>query len=427
MTVSSSPRRLLAKAKSLLRWRVWSVWPSFPTEWSQVPVRVRPAAVQISRLTIAAVISFLAANAWSPGIRDLTAPLTALLVVQASTVGTLRTGLVRVGAVLTGVLVAVGVSSVLGLTWWSLALVIASSLILAKVFRLGGQTLEAPISAMLILAVSTPELAGEVRLVNTLIGSVVGVAFSVLVPVAIPNARARDAVRGVARSQAALLDEVAAGLGRRAPHPEEVKAWFEWVEHLGGEIDEAVTAVQAAEEGRALNPRALAAARVHTGLRAVLVRLDRCLAAERALLVVISTELPGIDGADESDAGAELRRVFAMVFDDIAGALRAFSDLVEAEYGADRGRADEALSRTLDIVSETRAVLTELRFLDVGTEQQSDTWMLRGPVLAAVESLLGQLDLEQTERSSQAWLRRRPLAALPDAWQRKGDPGHRRG
>ena len=405
---------------------MWLVWPSFPTAWSQVPARLRPATVQISRLTIAAVISFLVANWWSPGTGDLTAPLTALLVVQASTVGTLQMGLVRVGAVLTGVLVAVGVATTLGLSWWSLALVIAASLVLAKVLRLGDQSLEAPISSMLILAVSSPELAAEVRIVNTLIGTTIGIAFSLLVPVAIPNARAREAVRGVARSQAALLDEVALGLGSRAPHPEEVTAWFEWTDHIGGDIDAAASAVQAAEEGRTLNPRALAAATVHPGLKGVLRRLERSLAAERTLLIVIGREMPAREGASESVTGAELRRVFAVILDDLAGALRAFADLVDAEFSANPSHTDEALHRTLDIVSETRAVLTELRFLDVAAAHDTDAWMLQGPVLAAVEELLRQLDLEQEERSSQAWLRRRPLPALPEAWQRRGDQGRRR-
>ncbi len=424
MTVSS-PRRLFAKVRSRLRSRMWLVWPSFPTAWSQVPDRLRPATVQISRLTIAAVISFVAANAWSPGTGDLTAPLTALLVVQASTVGTLQMGLVRVGAVLTGVLVAVGVATTLGLSWWSLGLVITASLILAKVLRLGDQSLEAPISSMLILAVSSPELAAEVRIVNTLIGTTIGIAFSLLVPVAIPNARARESVRAVARSQAALLDEVALGLGSRAPHPEEVTAWFEWTDHIGSDIDDAATAVQAAEEGRTLNPRALAAATVHPGLKGVLRRLDRCLAAERTLLTVIGKEMPAREGTSESATGAELRRVFAMILDDVANALRAFADLVDAEFSTNPGHTDEALHRTLDIVAETRAVLTELRFLDVAPAGGPEAWMLQGPVLAAVEELLRQLDLEQTERSSQAWLRRRPLGALPEAWQRKGDGGRR--
>jgi uncharacterized membrane protein YgaE (UPF0421/DUF939 family) len=133
---------------------LWWLWPSFPTSWSAVPARVQPAASQIARLTIAAVVSYLVADSLSPGIVDLTAPLTALLVVQASTVGTLQMGLVRVGAVLTGVLVAVGLASTIGLSWWSLGAVIAASLVLAKVLRLGEQSLETPISAMLILAVS---------------------------------------------------------------------------------------------------------------------------------------------------------------------------------------------------------------------------------------------------------------------------------
>ena len=94
-------RRGRSRSRSRRRELIWSIWPSFPISWSEVPARIRPAVSQITRLTAAAVIAYLVANAVSPGILDLTAPLTALLVVQASTVGTLRMGLVRVGAVLT--------------------------------------------------------------------------------------------------------------------------------------------------------------------------------------------------------------------------------------------------------------------------------------------------------------------------------------
>jgi hypothetical protein len=138
-------KRLSVHTRSLLRQALWRVWPSSPSSWSQVPAQIRPAAVEIGRLTAAAVVSYLIAGWVSPHTTDLTAHLTALLVVQASTVGTLRMGLVRVGAVLTGVLVAVGVSTFLGLSWWSLALVVAASLVLAKTLHLGEQSLETPI------------------------------------------------------------------------------------------------------------------------------------------------------------------------------------------------------------------------------------------------------------------------------------------
>ena len=397
--------RVRARARSSVRRVLWWVWPSYPTSWGALPDRLRPAASQIVRLTVAAVVAYVIADTFSPGILDLTAPLTALLVVQATTVGTLQMGLVRVGAVLTGVLVAVGVSTWIGLSWWSLAAVIATSLGLAKVLRLGDQSLEAPISAMLILAVSSPELAAEVRVVNTLIGTVVGIAFSLVVPVSIPSARATGAVRQVARSQAALLDEVALSLTDRAPHPEEVAAWFAWTEDIGRDVDAAAAAVRTVEQSRRLNPRALTAAVVHPGLRNALERLDRCLVAERALLVVIGREAPEAGGGADPSFSPELRRAFAVVLDDVADALRGFGDLVSAEFGGGKvDRVDELFARTLDIVRETRAVLTELVLLDVDPRQQTGLWMLQGSVLTAVGEVLQQLDLEHIERRSAARL-----------------------
>ncbi len=401
-----------------MRW-LSGVWPSVLTLGSDVPARLRPAAAQIGRLTVAAITAYLVANATSPGIVDLTAPLTALLVVQASTVGTLRMGLIRVGAVLTGVLVSVGLASSVGLSWWSLGAAVAASLILATALRLGEQSLEAPISAMLILAVSSPELAAQTRVVNTLIGTVVGIGISLLVPVSIPNARASDDVRRVARSQAALLDEVALTLGDRAPDPEEVKAWFDWAAHIAGEINDASAALQALQDRRRLNPRALVAAKVYPGLRSALDRLDRCLAAERSLLAAIANEAPHDPATAGNASATEMGGPFAVVLDDLANGLRAFGDVVSAEYGVAGKvyRADEAMARTLDAVRETRAVLAELMTLEVDPRERSNVWMLQGSMLAAVDQVLRQLDWELPEPdTTQPWLTRYGLPVLPEAW-----------
>lgn len=400
---------------------LWSVWPSMPPSWGEVPKRLAPASTQILRLTVAAVVAYAVAELLFPGILDLTAPLTALLVVQASTVGTLLMGMVRVGAVLTGILIAVGIAATIGLTWWSLGLVIAASLVAAMLLRLGDQTLEAPISGMLILAVSTPGIAAEVRLANTLIGTIVGIGFSVLVPVAIPNSRASEAVRRVTRSQAALMDEVARALGDRPPHPEEVQAWFDWTDDIAAEIRTSSTAVEAVRESRRFNPRALATAVVYPGLRAAVDRLEGSLAAERALLVVIGKEAPSDRGGVPDPLERELRRAFAVVLDDLANGLRAFGDLVEAEYGRGvRDHADAALERMLESVRETRAVLTELMLLDVDPREQTELWMLQGSVLAAINHAVAQLDIENTERSTKAWLSRFEIPNPGIAWLPKG-------
>jgi uncharacterized membrane protein YccC len=389
-----------------------------PTSWSQVPARLRPASAQIARLTVAAVVAYLVAEALSPGIVDLTAPLTALLVVQASTVGTLQMGLVRVGAVLTGVLVAVGLASFFGLSWWTLAAVIAASLVLAKVLRLGEQSLEAPISAMLILGVSSPELAAETRVVNTLIGTVVGIGFSLLVPVTIPNTRARDAVRGVARSQAGLLDEVALTVASRTPHPDEVTAWLAWTDHIDGDTESAAASVEAVAQSRKLNPLALASATVHPGLSDALGRLARSLAALRALLAVIALQASAPGETADSPAAVELRRAFGVLLEILAGGLRSFADVIDAEFGSGNvDRVEEATDQTVETVREARAVVTELMLIDVDPQVQTDLWMLQGSVLTAVEHILGQLDLEHSERRGEAWLTRRAMPLIPPTWQ----------
>lgn len=381
--------------RSQLRTLLWWAWPTSPTSWSQLPQRLAPTAIQVTRLTVAAVVAYVVAGRLIPaGAVDVTAPLTALLVVQASTVGTLRMGLVRVGAVLTGVLVAVAVAAAIGLTWWSLGVVIAASLLLAKALRLAEQSLEAPISAMLILAVSSPELAAEVRIGLTLIGTAVGVAFSLVAPVAIPNARAAESVRRVARSQAALLNEVALALGGRAPQPEEVAAWFDWAEDIDLEITAASTAVRVAAESRTLNARAFTTAKVHDRLRSAVGRLDRCLTAEHTLLGAIAGA-PAVATDAEDSAGADLRRAFAVILDDIASGLRALGDVLGAQPGQ-RSPVQPGLAadRLAEIVREARAVLTELVLLDVDPRHHTDLWLVQGSMLSAVDQILTQLDLD---------------------------------
>jgi len=409
--------------RSQLRTLLWWVWPTSPTSWSELPKRLAPAAIQVARLTVAAVVAYVVAGRLIPaGAIDLTAPLTALLVVQASTVGTLRMGLVRVGAVLTGVVVAVTVAAAIGLTWWSLGVVIAASLLLAKVLRLAEQSLEAPISAMLILAVSDPELGAEVRIGLTLVGTVVGVAFSLVAPVAIPNARAAEAVRRVARSQAALLNEVALALGGRAPQAEEVAAWLDWRKDIDRELTDASAAVRVAEESRTLNARALTTAKVHHRLRSAVERLDRCLNAEQTLLGAVAAA-PEITARAGDPEGSELRRAFAVILDDVANGLRALGDVLGAQPGQrSPSQPNLAADRLSEIVRESRAVLTELVLLDVDPRRNTDLWLVQGSMLSAVDQILTQLDLDVDLGSQEPGLRWK----LPSVVRRQWPPLGRR-
>src|SRR4029453_11079570 len=78
-----------------------------------------------------------------------------------------RGGLVRAGSVVAGVLVATLFAGAVGLTWWSLGLVVAISLIAGRLLRLGPHLPEVAITAMLVLAVGGGEPAAPQRIVRT--------------------------------------------------------------------------------------------------------------------------------------------------------------------------------------------------------------------------------------------------------------------
>src|SRR3954454_21390626 len=160
----------------------------------------RPALGWTLRLTLAAVASYVVAEqAFPRADPPLLAPLTALLVVQLTPVSILESGLDRVVSVVAGVGLAVLLSIAVGLSWWSLGLLIGLSLVVGQVLRLGDNLLEVPISAMLVLGVgaaSARAFAGE-RIAETLVGAAVGVLSTLLVPprVAVPDAA--GAIAGV--------------------------------------------------------------------------------------------------------------------------------------------------------------------------------------------------------------------------------------
>ena len=103
------------------------------------------------------------------------APLTALLVTQLTLVKTITGSLQRVASVTAGVLLALLVADVLGLHWWSVGLVIFVSLAIGQILKLGSHRVEVPVSALLVLTLGGTTGVARTRVLETLIGAVVGV------------------------------------------------------------------------------------------------------------------------------------------------------------------------------------------------------------------------------------------------------------
>ena len=241
------------------RWQraATQAWPGRPDRWRDVPRRLVPTLGTITRLTSAAVISYLLTLVVTDGAVDLTGALTALLVVQASAYSTLKMGAVRVGAVLSGVLVATLLSTWVGLTWWSLGAAIAASLLIGKVLRLGDQALETPITAMLILGVANHDIAAGIRIINTLIGAGVGVAMNLIYPPAMPTASAGRALLRVVEAAAAPLDAAADALVDGPVSRAHLDALLDRLRGATGRVATARDIINSLKDSRRFNPRAL--------------------------------------------------------------------------------------------------------------------------------------------------------------------------
>ena len=217
--------------------------------------RAQPKAVYIARLTVTAVFAYLLALQLPGGSpRSVLAPLTALLVVQATLSHTIDSAARRVAAVTAGVLAAVAVAAYVPFSWWVLGLLTAGTLALGIVLRLREEILEVPISAMLIFSTGS-HAAATSRITETLVGAAAGLAAGlVMAPIRVQPAR--EAVGDLSRQMADLLGQMAEGLAE-APDPRRAAEWLDRTRALRGEIERVDDALAQAEESVRLNPRQL--------------------------------------------------------------------------------------------------------------------------------------------------------------------------
>ena len=357
--------------------------------------RAQPTAVYIFRMTLTAVAAYLLALQL-PGAssRSVIAPLTALLVVQATLFHTIRSAIQRVVGVTAGVLAAVAVSAYVPFSWWVLGLLIAGTLALGLVLRLGADTLEVPISAMLIFAVDSHAAAFS-RISETLVGAAAGLAAGLIfAPMRVQPAR--DAVGDLTRQMADLLTEMAAGLAE-VPDPRRAAEWLDRTRALRGEIERLDDALGQAEESVRLNPRRLRVPDPAAGLRDGVDTLERA-AADLRVLARSVADSARLDSDDSPVRDPEARARLAAVIAELAGAVRAYGQLIEADpepvnVPAASDTGTEPLAAALED-HLTEAQLQQDRLADLlrtDPAERPDGWALRGEILSHVDRLRSEL------------------------------------
>ncbi len=419
-----------APLSATARTAVQAVVHATPESLTLARRRAQPRIAYIARLTLTAVFAYLAAAEFAGHKGPVLAPLTALLVVQVSLSHTLRSAAQRVISVVAGVLVAVGLSVVVGFTWWSLGVLVAVALAVGLMLRLGDDLLEVPISAMLILSAVGSATAATSRIVETLIGAAAGlIGGLVFTPVRLQPAE--EAVDDLSGQLADLLDQIAgdieegADVNRCAERLNQARA-------LGGEIERVDRALTESEESLRLNPGARilpqAAIPLRTGLEtleraAVTVRVIARWAADasrpeadsplrdpqiRARLTEVLRELAVAVGSvgDHVRAGIATAVAGPATRD---GAIRphtllhrpssAAAETVAASEKVEKVESD--LDYSLSRASELQDGLADL--LRAEPEPALADWSLRGELLMLLDRLRSDLQEEHQARARQNW------------------------
>jgi Aromatic acid exporter family member 1 len=356
--------------------------------------RGRSAVLRALRMTGATVAAFLVAQL--AGLHTpppLIAALTALLVVQATLTSTLVNGLQRVLSVVCGVALAVLFVAVVGLSWWSLAALVAASILVGQLLRLGPHLVEVPVSAMLVLGVgaSGAEAVGGGRILETLIGAAVGIVVNVVFPPAVQTRYAAQSVERFADEIAALLDDAAGALFADPVTAEQSARWLHDSRRLNRHVPRLDRALAHAEESRRLNLRALRTPPVAPRMRSGLDALEYTSVSLRTLFRAIDDATRERTGTeDDGDYADTIRLTTASLLERMGTVVREFGSLLTTGPWQADVPGGSRLTGARAALRSGRGLVADLLLSD--PRSRTGLWELNSALLTTVDRMLDELD-----------------------------------
>ncbi|MFC8194933.1 aromatic acid exporter family protein [Streptomyces sp. NPDC060006] len=367
---------------------VWTAGSAQVAKWRQEPV-----IVQTVRSAAAATVAYVVALRFSPEVAPLTAPLTALLVVQVTLYATLTTGVRRVNAVVAGVLVAIGFSALVGLTWWSLGLLILASLAVGHLVRVSEFVPEVAISAMLVLGVTRVGDTAWARILETVIGAVVGLGCNLLFAPPVWVGAAGESIEDLARRMRRLMLHVGEEAAGRTPVAVAAARLHE-ARQLDHDIVDVDAALKQAEDSVRLNPRVREGLLHRVVLRTGLDTLEICTVVLRVLARTL-TDLAK-ERAPDPLFGPGPGTAFEQLLSEVGDAVVSFAVLVTTDVSRSAESAEARLASELTAATATRDKLAQLLLEEV--QRDARQWQLYGAVLTEVTRMLDELDMEHRSR-----------------------------
>ena len=233
----------------------------------------RSPILQVGKSAVATAAAWLVAGALIPGQPPVFAAIAALLVVQPSLNQSLTKALERSIGVFAGVVIASILGILLGDGTWVIILATVVALFIAWALKMTpGTANQVAISALLVLALgtATPTYALD-RVLETLIGAVIGILVNLALVPPVAVGPARDAVTGLGDELANSLERLASAL-ESPQSPAQLNGLLVEARLMKPMRDAADAAIEVGTESLSLNPRGR---RHREDLAAVQAMLDR--------------------------------------------------------------------------------------------------------------------------------------------------------
>ena len=248
------------------------------------------SGLQLAKTAAAVVIAWVLADQVLDLSQSFLAPWAALLTVHATVFGSLKHGVQQVGATVLGVLLAFVAGSIFGVSALSIGVAVFLGLAAGAVRGLRSETTTAAATALVVLTTGyddEPGLLAE-RLLGTGIGIAIGLLVNLLLWAPLRDRAAAHRVGLLDDEIGALLERVAADLGRECSS-EDVDGWVERTHQLDDAVEQAGRALGQARESGRLNPRPAAPGRMRAaaGFDEVLASLAQALADTRSMIRTI--------------------------------------------------------------------------------------------------------------------------------------------
>ncbi|MEF2978689.1 FUSC family protein [Subtercola sp. YIM 133946] len=240
--------------------------------------------LQVVKTSVAAILAWVVCVLLLQGLTPLFAVIAAILVVQPSVTQSVGKALERCVGVIIGVILAYFIGITVGQSSWAILLAVVVALLLGWALRLGvTSSIQIPISAMLVLALgsTTPGYAID-RIIETVIGALIGVAVNLLIVPPVALQPVHEAVADLGNEVANMLDTMSRMLSKPSSSNDRTAMLVE-ARLLTPMRAKAAAALANGEESLKYNPR-------RSGHRDLLERDGQLL----AMLTILVTRVTGM-------------------------------------------------------------------------------------------------------------------------------------